>query len=68
MAVGPEKKQAPSLMSFGSVSSRYYFGHSKIATTNTFNTVTRTDTQSLTDQSMLITNRGCVRALQDRKL
>lgn len=56
MAVGPEKKQAPSLMSFGSVSSRYYFGHSKVATTNTFNTVTRTDTQSLTDQSMLITN------------
>jgi tetratricopeptide (TPR) repeat protein len=56
MTVATEKKQAPSMMSFGSVSSRYYFGHTKVATTNPFNTVTTTDTQSLTDQSMLITN------------
>jgi hypothetical protein len=49
-----EKKQAASLMSFGSVSSHYYFGHSKISTTNTFNGATTTDTLSLTDQSMLI--------------
>ena len=52
----PEKKQAPSLMTFGSVSSRYYFGRSKIDTTNTFNTATTTDSQSLTDTSMLITS------------
>ena len=55
MSALAEKRQAPSLMTFGSVSSRYYFGHSKISTTNTFNTATSTDTQSLTDQSMLIT-------------
>ncbi|MGE5758459.1 MAG: hypothetical protein ACM3W8_06305, partial [Sideroxydans sp.] len=51
-----ERKQAPTLMSFGSVSSRYYYGRSKIATTNTFNGVTTTDNISLTDQSMLITS------------
>lgn len=55
-AAGAERKQAPTLMSFGSVSSRYYYGRSKIATTNTFNGVTTTDNISLTDQSMLITS------------
>ena len=44
------------MMTFGSVSSRYYFGRSQIATTNTFNGATTTDSLSLTDQSMLITS------------
>ena len=56
MAVGVEKKQAPTMMTFGSVSSRYYYGRSQIASTNTFNGATTTDSLSLTDQSMLITS------------
>jgi hypothetical protein len=56
MAVGPERKQAPSMTTFGSVSSRYYYGRSKIASTSTFNGATTTDNLSLTDQSMLITS------------
>ncbi len=56
MTVGKETKQAPVMMTFGSVSSRYYFGRSQIATTNTFNGSTTTDSISLTDQSMLITS------------
>ncbi len=56
MAVGKEKTQAPTMMTFGSVSSRYYYGRSKIDTTNTFNGSTTTDSISLTDQSMLITS------------
>jgi hypothetical protein len=55
-APGPEKKQAPIVMAFGSVSSRYYYGNSKIATTSTFNGATTTDIMSLTDQSMLISS------------
>lgn len=56
MTVGKETKQAPVMMTFGSVSSRYYYGRSQIATTNTFNGSTTTDSISLTDQSMLITS------------
>ncbi|MBI5889523.1 MAG: hypothetical protein HZB47_02450 [Nitrosomonadales bacterium] len=52
----PEKKQASSLVTYGSVSSRYYYGKSTIETNHTFNSTTTTDTQSLTDQSMLITS------------
>ena len=44
------------MMTFGSVSSRYYFGHSKLNATNTFNGTTTTDSLSFTDQSMLITS------------
>ena len=44
------------MTTFGSISSRYYYGRSNIATTNTFNGVTTTDSQSMTDQSMLITS------------
>lgn len=55
-AVIAEKKQVASMMSFGSISSRYYFGRSNISTTNTFNGATTTDTLSLTDQSMLISS------------
>jgi tetratricopeptide (TPR) repeat protein len=50
------RQQAPTLMTFGSISSHYYYGKSKIDTTNTFNGVSTTDSQSLTDQSMLITS------------
>lgn len=56
MAVGTEKKQAPAMMTFGSVSSRYYFGTSKVDTTNTFNMATTTNSLSFTDTSMLITS------------
>lgn len=57
MADVPEKKkQASSLMTYGSVSSRYYYGKSKIQTSDTKNNETMTDTLSLTDQSMLITS------------
>jgi hypothetical protein len=56
MAVTAEKKQAPTMMTFGSVSSRYYFSHTKLDATNTFNGLTTTDSLSFTDQSMLITS------------
>jgi hypothetical protein len=56
MTVPAEKKQAATMMTFGSISSRYYYGRSTINTTNTFNGVTTTDALSLTDQSMLITS------------
>ncbi len=56
MAVGAVKKQAATMMTFGSVSSRYYYGRSKIDSNNTFNGVTGTNSLSLTDQSMLITS------------
>jgi hypothetical protein len=57
MAVVPEKKkQAASMMAFGSVTSRYYFGTSKSEYNYTFNNAPMTDTQSYTDQSMLITS------------
>jgi tetratricopeptide (TPR) repeat protein len=55
-AVGEEKMRPPTVMSFGSISSRYYYGRSKISTTSTFNGVTTTDSASMTDQSMLITS------------
>lgn len=51
-----EKIRPPTVMSFGSISSRYYYGNSKISTTNTFNGMTTTDSISMTDQSMLITS------------
>ena len=55
-AAGGDKKQAPSVTTFGSISSRYYYGRSNVATTSAFNGVTTTDSQSMTDQSMLITS------------
>ncbi len=51
-----KKKQATTLMSFGSVSSRYYFSRSKIDATSIFNGTSTTDSLSMTDQSMLITS------------
>lgn len=51
-----EKKQAARWFTFGGLSSRYYFGKSKIDTTTAlFNNQPTTDSLSLTDQSMLIT-------------
>ncbi len=51
-----EKKQQARLMSFGSVSSRYYFGKSKMTSTQTFNGAAETISTSMTDQSMLISS------------
>jgi hypothetical protein len=56
MAVPVDKRQAPTMMTFGSVSSRYYFSHTKLDATSTFNGATTTDSLSFTDQSMLITS------------
>ena len=51
-----EKNQAPRWMTFGSVSSRYYHGVSLIDSSFLFNNSQTTSTQSLVDQSMLITS------------
>lgn len=51
-----EKKQQARSMAFGSISSRYYFGKSKIQSTQTFNNAPETLSTSVTDQSMLITS------------
>lgn len=56
VATTEEKKPAARWMTFGSVSSRYYYGHSKIVSTQTFNNAPETLTTSFTDQSMLITS------------
>jgi hypothetical protein len=54
-ATDGEKKQAARWMTFGSISSRYYYGKSNIDTTYTFNNAATSSSLSLTDQSMLIT-------------
>ncbi|KAF0205022.1 MAG: sporulation domain-containing [Gallionellaceae bacterium] len=51
-----EKKIAPRSFVQGGISSRYYYGQSKIDTTYQFNNATRTDTYSIVDQSSLISN------------
>jgi hypothetical protein len=51
-----EKKRQARWMTFGSISSRYYYGKSNIESTQTFNGAPETLTTSLTDQSMLITS------------
>ncbi|MFA6014972.1 MAG: hypothetical protein WC742_07870 [Gallionellaceae bacterium] len=40
----------------GGISSRYYYGQSKLETTYNFNNALQTDSYNLTDQSMLVTN------------
>ncbi len=50
-----DKKQAARWSTFGGITSRYYFGKSKIDSTTTFNNAADTQSISLTDQSMLIT-------------
>ncbi len=52
--VEEKKKSTARWLSFGSISSRYYSGNSTIDSTYVFNNVTTTSTQSLIDQSMLI--------------
>ena len=56
VAAEEEKKAGGRWMTYGSITSRYYFSHSKIATDYTFNNAVTTSTISLTDQSMLITS------------
>ncbi|MDH2915599.1 MAG: tetratricopeptide repeat protein [Gallionella sp.] len=51
-----EKKKAARWMTFGGISSRYYFGNSTNESTQVFNSVPETITTKMTDQSMLITN------------
>jgi len=52
---GGQKKQAARLATYGSISTRYYYGRINIDSTSIFNNVPSTTTQSLVDQSMLIT-------------
>jgi hypothetical protein len=51
-----ERKQTPTLTTFGGISSRYYYGHSKTSGATTINGVTVPQSQSQVDQSMLITS------------
>lgn len=55
-----EKKREATFMTFGSVSSHYYFGYSKIDSTQTFNNVPETTTLKLTDQNMMIATEDVV--------
>ena len=55
-AFGEGKVRPPTVTTFGSIASHYYYGRSKISTSSTFNGVTTTDSISMTDQSMLITS------------
>ncbi|MFA5825645.1 MAG: hypothetical protein WC825_06700 [Gallionellaceae bacterium] len=52
----PDKKIAPRSFVQGGISSRYYYGQSKIDTTYPFNNASQTDTYSIIDQSSLISN------------
>lgn len=52
--VEEKKKSTARWLSFGSISSRYYSGNSTIDSTFVFNSATTTSSQSLIDQSMLI--------------
>lgn len=51
-----ETQQNPTVTTFGGISSRYYYGHSKTTGTSIVNGVPTTLTQSLVDQSMIITS------------
>ncbi|MBU0622710.1 MAG: hypothetical protein KJ795_12800 [Gammaproteobacteria bacterium] len=52
----PEKKDKARLITFGGISSRYYFGTSNVDTSYVFNNASTTDTYSETDQSSLVTS------------
>ena len=52
----PDKKEKARLITFGGVSSRYYYGQRNVDTTYVFNNTQTTDSYSETDQSMLVTN------------
>lgn len=51
-----ERKRAARWMSFGSLSSRYYYGKSTMESTQIYNNAPETLKTTLTDQSMLITS------------
>ena len=53
-AAGEVQSQVPTATTFGSVSSHYYHGNSRISATNTFNGQSTTNELSQVDQSMLI--------------
>lgn len=55
-----EKKREATFMTFGSVSSHYYFGYSKIDSTQTYNNAPETQSLKLTDQNMMITTEDVV--------
>ncbi|MFA6121488.1 MAG: hypothetical protein WCT35_07715 [Sideroxydans sp.] len=55
-----ERKRETTFMTFGSISSHYYFGYSKIDSTQTFNNAPETQSLSLTDQNMMITTEDVV--------
>ena len=55
-----EKKREATFMTFGSVSAHYYFGHSKIDSTQMFNGAPESQALSLTDQNMMITTEDVV--------
>lgn len=52
----PEKKEKTRMITFGGISSRYYYGTTKQETSYVFNNLPVTDTYSATDQSSLVTN------------
>jgi len=56
VAAAEEKKQVARWMTFGNISSRYYYGTSRIDSLYTFNNVATTSSDSFNDQSMLITS------------
>lgn len=56
VAAAEEKKQATRWMTFGSISSRYYYGTSRIDSFYTFNNAAVTSSDTYNDQSMLITS------------
>jgi tetratricopeptide (TPR) repeat protein len=51
-----EKKKEGRWMSFGSISTHYYYGNSTSDSTQIYNNVSSTTTDSMTDTSMLITS------------
>ena len=55
-ATAEEKKRAERWMTYGSISSRYYYGKSNIDSAYTFNNEPVTSSLSLNDQAMLITS------------
>lgn len=50
------KKCSERRLTYGNISSRYYHGHSKVESFYTYNNEPATSSQSLTDQSMLVTS------------
>lgn len=53
-----EKKRETKFVTYGNVTSHYYFGYSTTDSTQTFNNASETTTQKLTDQNMLISTEN----------